>query len=174
MVRKLLILLVICCNIGCDQLSKDLVRKHVAPGEFIHLVQDYFILTNVENTGAALGLGKDLAPLPKQLLLNVLPLAVLLYICYRIFRRNRIALGLGMAFAFIIGGGIGNLIDRFLYSSVTDFFFARASFFKTGIFNMADVSVTVGALLLLYLTFWDKIRAHIKSVPQNEAEPNDL
>jgi signal peptidase II len=52
--------------------------------------------------------------------------------------------------SFIVGGGIGNLYDRILYSSVTDFFHIDlGGIFKTGIFNMADVSVMVGMGLIL-------------------------
>ncbi|MGB5497334.1 MAG: signal peptidase II, partial [Maribacter sp.] len=57
-----------------------------------------------------------------------------------------------LSFAFVIGGGIGNLIDRIAYGSVTDFFQIKMGIFKTGIFNMADMSVTTGVLLLLFLT----------------------
>ena len=57
-----------------------------------------------------------------------------------------------LAFAFVIGGGIGNLIDRIAYGSVTDFLLIKLGMFKTGIFNMADMSVTTGVLILLFLT----------------------
>jgi signal peptidase II len=58
---------------------------------------------------------------------------------------------LAIAFAFVIGGGIGNLWDRVAYGSVTDFFQIKIGFFKTGIFNMADVSVSCGVLFILFL-----------------------
>ncbi len=54
--------------------------------------------------------------------------------------------------ACVIGGGIGNLIDRIVHGQVTDFFLIDLGFFKTGIFNMADVSVTMGALMILFLS----------------------
>lgn len=57
-----------------------------------------------------------------------------------------------LAFAFVVGGGIGNLIDRIAYGSVTDFYQIKLGIFKTGIFNMADVSVTIGVLLILFLS----------------------
>ena len=49
----------------------------------------------------------------------------------------------------IIGGGIGNIYDRILYSSVTDFLYLEFGKLHTGIFNMADVSVVIGVLLIL-------------------------
>ena len=61
-----------------------------------------------------------------------------------------------LAFAFVVGGGIGNLIDRIAYGSVTDFFQIKLGIFKTGIFNMADVSVTIGVLLILFLSIGNR------------------
>jgi signal peptidase II len=51
---------------------------------------------------------------------------------------------------------MGNLIDRILYGSVTDFFHIQIGFFKTGIFNMADVSVTIGILMVLTIALIQK------------------
>ena len=61
-----------------------------------------------------------------------------------------------IGFAFVIGGGIGNLIDRIFYGSVTDFFQIRLGIFRTGIFNMADVAVTLGVILILALSLRKK------------------
>jgi len=143
-------------NIGCDQISKEAVRKNVTPNEFIQVVNDNFILTNVENTGAMLGFGSNLPPIFKIILLQVLPVIVLLILLYRILRRKDLDKFLVTAFAFVIGGGIGNLIDRIVHGSVTDFFLIELGYFKTGIFNMADVSVTLGVLLILFLSLSGK------------------
>ena len=47
----------------------------------------------------------------------------------------------------VAGGGIGNIFDRVMYGSVTDFLYVRVGIFQTGIFNFADVSITAGVLL---------------------------
>ncbi|NQZ44597.1 MAG: signal peptidase II [Flavobacteriaceae bacterium] len=163
MIKKVLIFLLILSNIGCDQISKNMVRAKVEPGAYVQLIEDTFILTNVENTGAAMGLGQHLPPFAKGLLLNMLPLLVLLFLCYRIFVKQQIEVWMGISFAFIIGGGIGNLIDRFRFGSVTDFFYLKSGFLKTGIFNMADVSVSIGALLLLFLVLFGRNRADLQA-----------
>ncbi len=154
--RNTIIILIVLLNIGCDQISKDVVRKNVDPNDYIRVVQDNFILTNVENTGAMLGFGQNLPPILKVILLQALPVLVLLILLFRILQKSNLDKWLIMAFAFVIGGGIGNLIDRILYGSVTDFFQIKIGFLKTGIFNMADVSVTVGVLLILLLSFRNK------------------
>ena len=151
--KRILIILIVVLNIGCDQISKITVRKTVTPNDYIALISDNFILTNVENTGAMLGFGENLPPTLKIILLQVLPVLVLVVLLYRTLLKTELNNVLIIAFSFIIGGGIGNLIDRILYGSVTDFFWIKAGILKTGIFNMADVSVTVGTVLILYISF---------------------
>jgi signal peptidase II len=150
------ILAIVLLNIGCDQISKKVVRKNVLSREYIELIDDHFILTNVENTGAMLGFGASFSPIIKVILLQVLPLLVLLILLYRVLAKKTIGNWLVVAFAFVIGGGIGNLIDRIAYGSVTDFFQIRLGVLKTGIFNMADVAVTFGVILILLLSVFGK------------------
>ena len=150
------ILTLVLLNIGCDQLSKEVVRKNVASREYIELVKDHFILTNVENTGAMLGFGASFPPILKIVLFQILPILVLLVLLYRVLTKKTIGTWLVIAFAFVIGGGIGNLIDRIVYGSVTDFFQIRLGFLQTGIFNMADAAVTFGVLLILGLSLFGK------------------
>ncbi|MBD0849648.1 signal peptidase II [Maribacter arenosus] len=152
MLKRLSIVLFVLLNIGCDQWSKDLVRKHVEPMDYIQVVNDNLILTNVENTGAMLGFGQGFPPLVKMIFLKGLPLIVLLILLARTLQKTNLNRWLVLAFAFVIGGGMGNLIDRIAYGSVTDFFQIKIGILKTGIFNMADVSVTIGVFLLLFLT----------------------
>jgi signal peptidase II len=82
-------------------------------------------------------------------ILTLLPLIVLLgAVVYLIIQRNKIAVIPIIAVCFVVGGGIGNIYDRLLYSSVTDFMHIRFGFLQTGIFNMADVSVMVGVFMV--------------------------
>lgn len=152
MLRKTVIVVLVLLNIGCDQLAKNVVRKNVDSKDYIEVIENHFILTNVENTGAMLGFGQDLPPLLKIFFLQFLPVVVLVILLMRILWKSHLNSWLIVAFAFVIGGGIGNLIDRIAYGSVTDFFQIKMGIFRTGIFNMADVSVTIGILLLLFFS----------------------
>jgi signal peptidase II len=152
MLKRFAIIAFILLNIGCDQISKNIVRRNVEPREYIQIMGDNFILTNVENTGAMLGFGQGFSPILKLILLQGLPLIVLLVLLVRTLQKTNLNRWVVLSFAFVIGGGIGNLIDRIAYGSVTDFFQIKMGIFKTGIFNMADMSVTTGVLLLLFLT----------------------
>ena len=153
MIKKITIILLVLLNVGCDQLTKSLVRKNVSYQEHIALIDDNFVLTNVDNTGAMLGFGSDLSPTLKLIFLQGLPVLVLLVLLVRILQKSNLNKWLVVAFAFVIGGGIGNLIDRIAHGKVTDFFHIKLGFFQTGIFNMADVSVTTGVFLILFLSF---------------------
>lgn len=152
--RTLGIILLIVTNIAIDQISKAIVRVEVIPGEIIPIINDTFIITNVENSGAFLGLGSDLSPLLKILLLLILPVLVLGFVIYYILKNrdlDRLSL---IAFCCIIGGGIANVYDRIIYGSVTDFFHIDlGGMFRTGIFNVADMSVTFGMIMLLVASF---------------------
>ncbi|MCX2763296.1 signal peptidase II [Aquimarina muelleri] len=155
----ILILSLIFLNIGCDQISKNVVRKTIEPYERIEVFKDSFVLTKVENTGAAYSLGSDLGPILKILLLQILPIIVLLFLLRQILIKTDYSKETNIGFAFIIGGGIGNLFDRIMYGSVTDFMILDLVVIKTEIFNLADVSIMIGAILVLYSSFFGKKEA---------------
>lgn len=138
-------------TVSCDQISKEITRQKVDPKAFIPIIKNHLILTNVENTGAMLGFGHDFPPILKRFLLQALPILLLLILLYRIMSKPNLNLLVIIAFALVIGGGLGNLIDRIAYGSVTDFFQIRLGFFRTGIFNIADVAVTLGLFMFIYL-----------------------
>ncbi|MBP0902996.1 signal peptidase II [Mariniflexile gromovii] len=161
--RSAYIILVIVVTIAIDQISKILVRANIQPrtdfqlGERISLIGDTFIMMNVENSGAFLGMGSDLNPTLRIILLLILPILVLGFVLRHILKDKTIDKWSLFAFASIIGGGIANVYDRIVYGSVTDFFFIDlGGVFRTGIFNMADLSVTTGMFILLFVNFGKK------------------
>jgi len=149
LLRKLLMLALIALNVACDQWSKDYVRRNVQPESYTELAGPSFILTRVENTGAFLGLGQAWGPWAKRILLNGIPIALLVYLGYRILFKPEWKGLMLMGLCCIVGGGLGNLYDRLMLGSVTDFFQLRAGPLHTGIFNMADLSVSLGLGLVL-------------------------
>jgi signal peptidase II len=147
------ILLILVANIGCDQISKNIVRQKVGYYENISLISHYFTLTKVENTGALLSIGSDLPQTLKFILLSGIPVLALAFgIGYMFFRKDISKMSM-LALSFAIGGGIGNIYDRIIYGSVTDFLHIDLGIFQTGIFNMADVSLMVGMGLFLLQSF---------------------
>jgi signal peptidase II len=143
-------------NISCDQVSKKIVRTHVSPHSIIAVAGKHVTLTNIENPGAMLSFGASLSPFLKTLLLSVLPLLIITLVFVYTIRKKHLAAPLLWGLCFIMGGGIGNLLDRILYGSVTDFMHIKFGIFETAVFNMADVSIMVGTLLILFYTFLRK------------------
>ena len=163
--RSIFITLVIVLTIVVDQISKMLVRTNIIgqtetrASERIPLIGDAFILMNVENEGAFLGMGSELNNTLRIILLLILPILVLGFVLRYIFKEKNLDNWSLFAFSSIIGGGIANVFDRIVYGSVTDFFFIDlGGVFKTGIFNMADLSVTTGMIILVFTSFKKKKR----------------
>ena len=161
--RSIYIILVIVLTIAADQISKVLVRENIVlrtdinPGERIALVGDAFIMMHVENKGAFLGMGSELNETLRVILLLILPVVVLGYVLRHIFKDKSLDNWSLFAFASIIGGGIANVFDRIVFGKVTDFLFIDlGGVFRTGIFNLADLSVTTGMIILLFMSFKKK------------------
>lgn len=147
------LLLIVALNLGCDQVSKVIARKNIEPYEQITIIKDRFILTKVENTGAFLSAGSNLPEFVRIIVLTVLPILVLGYGFWFLYTNKNLPRLMQIGICFLVGGGIGNIYDRIVYGSVTDFLFMDFILFRTGIFNMADVSIMVGIGLLLLQNF---------------------
>lgn len=157
MKRNIFIVLLIVFNIAIDQISKVWVRANFDYGETKSLIGEKFIMQYVENKGAFLGMGSDMDPTLKLILLLILPTIVLGYVIYYIIKNKELDRMSLIAFCCIVGGGIANVFDRITRGEVTDFFFINlGGVFKTGIFNIADVSVTTGMLILLLSGLFNK------------------
>jgi len=155
--RNISISIIIALSIFLDQISKILIRNNVEQYSDIKLIGEYFILTNVENSGAFLGMGSGFSPIMKSVFLIILPIIVLISIIVYVYRDKEIDKLSLIGFSIIIGGGIGNIFDRIIYGSVTDFLFIDlGGIFKTGIFNIADLAVTTGMILILLMSFKNK------------------
>ncbi|MBP6826550.1 MAG: signal peptidase II [Saprospiraceae bacterium] len=148
-IRFAAMLAVIFANVGCDQVSKAIVRDQVEYHDHIPVLSEHLIITKVENTGAFLSLGDSMSPMAKSLLLSLLPSLALMLALFWLFRQTDISNATLFGMCCVLGGGIGNLFDRVVYGSVTDFLFIHVGIFRTGIFNFADVSITCGTLLVV-------------------------
>lgn len=134
-----------------DQLTKALVRSHIPPNGTIEVIPGLFNLVHWTNTGIAFGLfqgrGGVLA------VLSVLALVGIPLLFWWEWRRDpalaRTAWGLGL----ILGGALGNLLDRLRLGSVTDFLDFYAGDWHWHAFNVADSAICVGTGLVLYLAY---------------------
>ena len=148
--RFIVVMLTLSCCVGCDQASKSAARSLLHSGVTESLFSDSLRLQLMENPGSFLSLG---ASLPEQLRFTLFTAAVAVIlvalVCAALFARRLNTLRF-VALALVAGGGISNLIDRLLYDGrVTDFLNVGIGSLRTGIFNLADMAILAGALLLV-------------------------
>jgi signal peptidase II len=132
-----------------DQVVKALVRPRLELFESISVISGFFALTRVHNTGAAFGLMNGLDFPFKAAVLAVLQTAALvgltIYVAMLAPEQRLTRLGL----SFVIGGAIGNLIDRVLYGYVLDFFDFYRGTWHFWAFNVADAAINIGVALMI-------------------------
>jgi signal peptidase II len=148
--RFIVVMLTLSCCVGCDQVSKSAARSMLHSGVTESLFADSLRFQLTENPGSFLSLG---ASLPEQLRFTLFTAAVMVVlvglVCAALFAR-RLSTARFVALALLAGGGISNLIDRLLYDGrVTDFLNVGIGTLRTGIFNLADMVILAGALLLV-------------------------
>ncbi len=154
--RMVIIMALVLANIGCDQVSKTMIRHQVNAEDNLEYLNGHFVITSVENKGAFLSLGHNITGLLHNVLFIVLPAAFMLGLLAYLLFKPALNRWLMVALTFLAGGGIGNLYDRAAHGSVTDFIYMHWGIMHTGIFNMADVSVTTGAIMLLVYAWTGK------------------
>lgn len=138
--------------IGCDRVTKEIAKEHLKDKPSISYFNDKVRFVFAENTGAFLSFGADWPDKKSFWLLTVLPIAFLTGLFIVLMRRMKRTSSFEMtAFILIFSGGIGNMIDRLLFNRhVTDFINLGINDIRTGIFNVADVYVTSGVLMLFF------------------------
>jgi len=150
--NRAMLALIILAVIGVDQWSKALARTHLSPFPRTY-AGGLISLLHTENEGAFLSLGSTLPHTTRTLIFTgAVAIAVLLALGMLILDRVH---GLdAVAVALIAAGGIGNLIDRiFRDGRVTDFLYLAAGPLHTGVFNVADMAITLAVVWLLLSSF---------------------
>jgi signal peptidase II len=167
--KKLLPFLLTGLVIAADQLTKAFIVKNwplrnPRGGEFIKDVfgNDLLWIIHVRNKAIAFSLGNNLPASLQPALFIVLPLLVLAFLCWYYYRSGDLAPAQRWAFAGIIGGGVGNIIDRiFRPDGVVDFISVKLYGFlgmdRWPTFNIADSSVVIcGILLFLSIVLFSR------------------
>ncbi len=147
--RLLLGLLILGAGVGADQATKRLAVERLRGAPPVSFLADTVRLQYAENTGAFLGLGKALSARQRFWAFTVATAALLaglgifLALHWDTHRLSFVAL------AMVLAGGVGNLLDRLFHDGrVIDFLNLGIGPLRTGIFNVADVGITAGVVLL--------------------------
>lgn len=141
--------------IGLDQWSKALVVANLSPADYgpqVNLIGPYLSLRYIRNSGAAFSMFDTNGPV--LLLLIAVAVGVIIYLYARM--ANSGPLVYKIIFGLIIGGALGNILDRFTHGSVVDFIWFQIPqiSFSFAIFNLADSAICVSVIILfLMLTF---------------------
>lgn len=129
-----------------DQLTKFIVRQNFQLGQSISIIKNIFHLTYIANSGSAFGLFKGY-----NLFFMLFSIAVIGIAIYSTKRISGDEKALQLAVGLLLGGTIGNLMDRIFHGSVIDFLDFRI----WPVFNVADSAVTISAIFLIIL-LWKK------------------
>jgi signal peptidase II len=140
----LLALMTVC--IGCDRVTKDAAVQNLQHAAPVDLVGGIVHLEYAENRGAFLNLGDSLPAGARFAVLVIGTSLLLACIAFVLVRRPRA--GWSVPLCLILAGGAGNLVDRAMHGRVVDFLQIGIGPVRTGIFNMADVAITSGVLVL--------------------------
>ncbi len=132
-----------------DQVTKLLVVKNIPIYDSIELIPDFFSLSHVRNTGAAFGM------LAGQRWIFMIFTSVVLVGAVVALCSGRVKNTWGIiSLSMIIGGGVGNMIDRIFLGEVVDFFAFNFWGYQFAVFNVADVFVCCGTIILAFYIFF--------------------
>ncbi len=136
-----------------DQWSKWLVEAHLSDHASIEIIPGLLNFTHVRNTGVAFGMFASRGNVYGTLVLTVLGLAALIFVGYYFRIVSRRDWPLLLALALVMGGAVGNLLDRILRGAVTDFVDFYYGTYHWHTFNVADTAISIGIGLMVLGTF---------------------
>ena len=139
-----------------DQVSKYVIRSSIEPGQIIKLTPKLIWLTSIQNTGAAFSFSFGNPLLNRILFIFISTIAIFLIVYLSSKSKNKLEI---FSFALILGGAIGNLIDRIFMGSVTDFIwcdFPDVIMTRWPVFNIADSSIVIAIVLMIASTIFIK------------------
>jgi len=154
MTKNTFVLTVTTLVLATDQFSKWYVRRSVALYQQIPVLEPFFHITHVHNTGGAFSLfagSNDGIRVPFFLGASLVAVGALLYFLRQVGAHERL---LQFALAGVLGGALGNLVDRVTAGNVTDFLLLHYRGYYWPAFNVADSFISIGVTLLLLHSFW--------------------
>jgi len=137
--------------IAIDQITKYLVVKNMELYEQIPIIDGFFYLTSHRNSGAAWGILEG-----KMGFFYVITVIVIIGIIYYLHKYGKDNKLFASALGLILGGAIGNFIDRLFHQEVVDFFDFIIFGYDFPIFNIADSALTIGVILVIIATLFEE------------------
>src|SRR5215469_5537315 len=147
--RIALVVVILAACVGCDQRSKYLAAEHLRGRDGMSLLADTIRLEYTENQGGFLGFGAFLPAPWRGAVFTVGCSVAIAAILFHTLVAARAGYFQILGLSLICAGGVGNLIDRWAYGYARDFLNVGLGPIRTGIFNVADVTLITGCLLVL-------------------------
>lgn len=143
-------IIIILTIILLDQVSKFLISKFFYDGESLTIIKNFFYLTYHKNLGAAFGIFQG-----SILFLICISIVILVYLIREMKKSSSNKL-IFYSFIILIGGLIGNLIDRVFFGYVRDFLEFKIFNYNAPIFNISDICITIGVFALIIFIFMEE------------------
>ncbi|UQD51640.1 signal peptidase II [Bacillus methanolicus] len=145
-----------------DQLTKWLIVKKMVYGESIEIIKNFLYITSHRNRGAAWGILQG-----QMWLFYAITVIVIVGIVYYIQKAAKGKLLLGVSLGLMLGGAIGNFIDRVFRKEVVDFIHTYIFSYNFPIFNIADSALVIGVILLMLQMLREEREIKEKSYGEN-------
>lgn len=147
-IKMTLSLTIIIFSALLDQISKYLVVTHIKNNDIFIALENILHFVYLENTGITFGLFNNLPTLLRLPILILIPLGVMAFLLYMLWKIDATERIMTIAYSLIIGGAIGNIFDRIFYGYVVDFIQVNIYLMWWPAFNIADSVIVIGMALL--------------------------
>ena len=169
--KRLIIFIIIPVVLGLALIGLDQITKYLAARDKINttVIENFFYLSYSTNSGAGFSFLAD-KEWGQTLFKIITPLAFVAFSAFYVFAVKKSYKWLAYSVVLIISGTIGNFIDRLLNNEVVDFLSFHFSNYIFPTFNVADICLTVGVIMLIVHFLFFDVNAIFKKKPKNESE----
>ncbi|MDY5992478.1 MAG: signal peptidase II [Bacilli bacterium] len=129
-----------------DQIVKLLIKTNMNLNEEISIIPNFFSIQYLKNTGAAFSILEN-----QTILIAITSIICISVIIYYLKKEENLTTAMYLSFGMVLGGILGNLIDRIVYQGVIDFLSFQIFNYNFPVFNIADIGITIGVLLLIII-----------------------
>lgn len=129
-----------------DQIVKLLIKTNMSLNEEISIIPNFFSIQYLKNTGAAFSILEN-----QTMLLAITSIICISVIIYYLKKEETLTTPMTLSFGLVLGGILGNLIDRIAYQGVIDFLSFKIFNYNFPVFNIADIGITIGVFLLIII-----------------------
>ena len=155
--------IIIVCVLLADQSTKIIISKTISPYTNISVIPGFFNLTHIHNRGAIFGFFSQSGNPFISILFTVASLAALSFVVYYFMKTPSKEKMMKISLSLILGGALGNLVDRVFKGFVVDFADFYIEQWHWPAFNVADASITIGALCLIFILLKGRPKCSLSS-----------